>query len=186
MKEPVRNASGADTGRKPMPSPLPAASSPAKRQAAAILEVLAGVLRPAEAAKLLETSLPRYYLWEKRALAGLLAACEPAPRGPRNDAARQIAALQRENRRLQRQCDRQQALVRAAERALGLSRLAPVKSPGKAKAESSAGSGTARKRVRRPTIRALKASQALRCEVQAEASLLVPEAAGTNTVAAST
>jgi hypothetical protein len=186
MKESVRNDSGNRSGRKPVRFPLPAASSPAKRQAAAILEVLAGVLRPAEAAKLLETSLPRYYLWEKRALAGLLAACEPAPRGPRNDAARQIATLQRENRRLQRECDRQQALVRAAERALGLARPAPVKSSGKAKAESSAGSGKSRKRVRRPTVRALKASQALRCEAQAEASPVVPQAEEVSSVAAGT
>ncbi len=186
MKEPVKNASGSPHGRKPVRSPFPAASSPAKRQAATILEVLAGMLRPAEAAKLLETSLPRYYLWEKRALAGLLSACEPAPRGPRNDAARKIAALERENRRLQRECDRQQALVRAAERALGLTRPAPVKSSGKAKADSSAGSGKSRKRVRRPTIRALKASQTLRCEAQAEASPVVPEAEGTSAVAAGT
>jgi hypothetical protein len=148
--------------------------------------VLAGVLRPAEAAKLLETSLPRYYLWEKRALAGLLAACEPVPRGPRNDAARQIATLERENRRLQRECDRQQALVRAAERALGLARLPQVKSSGKAKAESTAGSGKSRKRIRRPTVRALKASQTLRCEVRAEESQAVPEAAGMNSASAST
>jgi hypothetical protein len=182
MKEPVNNASGSNGGRKSVRSPLPAASSPAKRQAAAILEVLAGVLRPAEAAKLLETSLPRYYLWEKRALAGLLAACEPAPRGPRNDAARQIAALERENRRLQRECDRQQALVRAAERALGLARLTQVKS--KANAEASA--GKSRKRLRRPTVRALKASQALRCEVRTEETQVVPAAGGTNSAAAST
>jgi hypothetical protein len=185
MKEPVQNAGGAGAGRKPVRLPPPEVSSPAKRQAAAILEVLAGVLRPAEAAKLLETSLPRYYLWEKRALAGLLAACEPAPRGPRNDAARQIAALERENRRLQRECDRQQALVRAAERVLGLARLPQVKSSRK-KAETPASSGKSRRRVRRPTVRALKASQTLRCEAQAEQTQAVPETGGTSAVAAST
>jgi hypothetical protein len=178
MNESVKNA------RKPVRLPLPSVSSPAKRQAAAILEVLAGVLRPAEAAELLKTSLPRYYLWEKRALAGLLAACEPAPRGPRNDAARQIAALERENRRLQRECDRQQALVRAAERALGLARPAQVKSAGKA--ASPTGSGKSRKRVRRPMVRALKASQTLRSEVQVEESQAASEAAGTTSATAST
>jgi hypothetical protein len=63
MKETSKTASTASIRRKPSGAPLPAASSPAKRQAAAILEVLAGVLRPAEAAQLLGTSLPRYYLW---------------------------------------------------------------------------------------------------------------------------
>jgi hypothetical protein len=176
VKDPVKSAADAGSERQPVRPPLPGASASAKRQAAAILEVLAGMLRPAEAAALLETSLPRYYLWEKRALAGLLAACEPAPRGPRNDATRRIAVLERENRRLQRECDRQQALVRAAERALGLVRLAQVKSSAKTKAGSPAGGGKPRKRARRPTVRALKASQALRCEVQTEASSAVPEA----------
>jgi len=186
MKEPGKNGGSAGAERKPLRSPPPAASSPAKRQAAAILEVLAGVLRPAEAATLLETSLPRYYLWEKRALAGLLAACEPAQRGPRNDAARQIAVLERENRRLQRECDRQQALVRAAERALGLARVTQVKSAGKANAEARAGNGKSRKRLRRPTVRALKASQALRCEVGAEEAHVVPAVGETNSAAANT
>jgi len=149
MKTSSKTAGSASTRRRPVGSPLPAASSLAKRQAAAILEVLAGVLRPAEAAQLLETSLPRYYLWEKRALAGLLAACEPAPRGPRLDASRQMAALERENRRLKRECDRQQALVRAAERALGLARPSLVKTPAKQK-EEAAGSHGKRRRARRP------------------------------------
>jgi hypothetical protein len=94
MKENSKIACSASARRKAAAVPLHAASSPAKRQAAAILEVLAGVLRPAEAAELLETSLPRYYLWEKRALVGLLAACEPTPRGPRVDASRQMTCCQ--------------------------------------------------------------------------------------------
>ena len=174
MKETSKTACGAGMRQKPLASVLAAVSSPAKRQAAAILEVLAGVLRPAEAAQLLETSLPRYYLWEKRALAGLLAACEPAPRGPRIDASRQLAALERENRRLQRECGRQQALVRAAERALGLARLSLVKSAAKPKEEPQGGKGK-RRRVRRPTVRALKASQTLRREAAVEVSPSVLE-----------
>jgi hypothetical protein len=155
--------------QKATATPLPTASSPAKRQAAAILEVLAGEVRPAEAAQLLQITLPRYYLWEKRALAGLLAACEPAPRGPRSDASRQLAALERENRRLRRECDRQQALVRAAERALGLARLSLAKPSAKSK-EESPGSNGKRRRVRRPTVRALKTSQTLRREAAVESS----------------
>jgi hypothetical protein len=184
MRESSKTAGGASMRRKPAGSPLPPASSPAKRQAAAILEVLAGVLRPAEAAKLLETSLPRYYLWEKRALAGLLAACEPAPRGPRLDVARQIATLQRENRRLQRECARQQALVRAAERGLGLARLSLLKSPAKQQ-EEPPGSNGKRRRARRPTVRALKASQRLRSEAAAEVPSSVSEVGATSSATGS-
>src|SRR5262245_12040798 len=90
------------------PTPRGGASPQARRQAAAILEVLAGIRRPSEAAQVLGTSLPRYYQLEQRALAGLVSACEPAPRGPRQDASRQVARLEREKQRLQRECDRQQ------------------------------------------------------------------------------
>ena len=61
---------------------LNANSAETKRLATAILEVLAGVRSPADAAKTLEISLPRYYLLEQRALAGLLAACEVRTKGP--------------------------------------------------------------------------------------------------------
>jgi hypothetical protein len=151
------------TASRPGGLPLSSASAQARRQAAAILEVLAGVLRPAEAAQTLGISLARYYLWERRALLGLLAACEPAPRGPRADQARRIAALERENRRLQRECDRQQALVRAAERALGLSRPGMAKGAKRAE-ETSAAKGARGRRSRRPTVRALKAARSLRAE----------------------
>ena len=52
-------------------------SRQAQRWAAVILEVLAGVRTPADAAAWLAISVPRYYLWEQRALEGLVAACEP-------------------------------------------------------------------------------------------------------------
>lgn len=146
-------------------STLPLSGTPeARRQAAVILEVLAGVLRPAEAAQVLSTSLPRYYLLERRALTALLAACEPLPRGPRVDLARQLAALERENRRLRRECDRQQALVRVAERTLGLTRPSlPKAAKGKA---GPGANGQPRRRQRRPTVRALKMVQALRAATE--------------------
>lgn len=115
--------------RQAYPAPAAGASSQARRQAAMILEVLAGVRRPSEAAQVLEISLPRYYQLEQRALAGLVAACEPAPRGPRVDLTRRIKGLEREKGRLQRECDRQQALVRAAQRTLGLT-LPSAAAPG--------------------------------------------------------
>ena len=134
-KPPRSTAQPAALGARQRGPAPPSGTSPARRQAAAILEVLAGVRRPSEAAQALGTSLPRYYQLERRALTGLLSACEPAPRGPRVDLARQLAALERENRRLQRECDRQQALVRMAERSLGLTAPSAVKPPAKGKEE---------------------------------------------------
>jgi hypothetical protein len=144
-------------------SPFPG-SSQARRQAAAILEVLAGELRPSEAAQALEVSLPRYYQLERRALTGLLGACEPPERGPRMDMNRRIAALERDNRRLERERDRQQALVRAAERSLGLALPTATRSSAKEKQPLQGSNGARRKRLRRPTVRALKAARTLRVE----------------------
>jgi hypothetical protein len=142
--------------------------------AAAILEVLAGVRRPSEAAVVLATSLPRYYQLEQRALAGLLAACEPVPRGRQQDASRRVTVLERENRRLKRECDRQQALVRATQRALGLATPAAAKpSSGKPTSqgaeEKAGGSSGKRRRTRRPTVRALKAARSLQAQEEAAA-----------------
>ena len=146
--------------RRRGPTP-PSGSSPARRQAAVILEVLAGVRRPSEAAQVLSTSLPRYYQLERRALLGLVAACEPAPRGPRQDVARQLGALERENRRLKRECDRQQALVRMAQRSLGLPPPAVLKPASQGKEDSKNGTAK-RRRQRRPSVRALQVVQSLR------------------------
>jgi hypothetical protein len=84
----------------------------------------------------------------------MLSACEPAPRGPRVDLARQLAALERENRRLKRECDRQQALVRMAERSLGLTAPAAVKPPAKGKEDMK--NGGTKRRQRRASVRALQ------------------------------
>src|SRR5262245_43688431 len=163
-------------GKRPgtAPTPKEGASAKARRQAAAILEVLAGVRRPSEAAQVLGTSLPRYYQLEQRALAGLVAACEPAPRGPRQDLQRQLARLEREKQRLARECDRQHALVRVAQRSLGLTLLA-VK-PGKEQEAASDGTPSKRRRNRQPSVRALKAARALQREAGAEEATVVDSA----------
>ena len=152
------------------PTPRGGASEQARRQAAAILEVLAGVRRPSEAAQALGTSLPRYYQLEQRALVGLVSACEPAPRGPRHNHARQLAKLEREKQRLQRECDRQQALVRVAQRSLGLAPPA-AKPPGKTSAAATEEGAGKRRRNRRPAVRALRAARALAKEVPATESI---------------
>jgi hypothetical protein len=96
------------------------ASSHARRVAAAILEVLAGMRTPAEAATVLELCLPRYYQLEAQALRGLLAACEPRGPGRAVSVETEQARLAQENQRLQRELLRQQALTRAAQRTVGL------------------------------------------------------------------
>lgn len=52
------------------------ASREAQRCAAVILEVLAGARMPVDAAAALGISPPRYYLWEQRALEGLVRASQ--------------------------------------------------------------------------------------------------------------
>ena len=178
MNEPVKKSP--QRARRNSCQPLHAGtSSPARRQAAVILEVLAGVRRPSDAAQALGISVPRYYQVERRALMGLVAACEPAPRGPRREHARRIAALEREKLRLQRECDRQQALVRAAQRSLGLAPPSAVRPPAKDPEGKKAGGLAKRRRNRRPMIRALQAARSL----QAEASAPVVEP-GTATLVA--
>src|SRR6516164_6403780 len=90
----------------------------AKRLAAAILEVLAGARTPTEAATALELSVPRYYQLEAQALRGLLAACEPKPKGRMRVEKTEAETLSKENQRLQRELTKHQALARAAQRAV--------------------------------------------------------------------
>jgi hypothetical protein len=128
----------------------------ARRTAAAILEVLAGVRTPAEAATALGLALPRYYQMETQALRGLVAACAPRPKGRQRSVASEVAALKRETERLRREAARHQALARAAQRAVGLAPPAPVKAAGK-------------KTRRRGVARALRVATVLRQEKEAEA-----------------
>ena len=74
----------------------------ARRLAAAILEVLAGARTPTEAAQALGLSLPRYYQLESRALRGLVATCEPRPKGRQRSVESEVAGLKREIERWRR------------------------------------------------------------------------------------
>jgi hypothetical protein len=134
------------------------ASAEARKRTAAILEVLAGTRTPTAAAEALGVSLPRYYLLEVQALHGMLVACEPRTIGRTASPESALAALRRECEQLRRDCARQQALVRAAQRTIGL----PPPTP--AKAESN---GKKRRR-RRPTARALRAVARLQPTAAAE------------------
>lgn len=130
----------------------------AKRVAAAILEVLGGIRLPSDAATALGVSLPRYYQLETRALNGLVGACEPRPIGRVRSVESELASAQREIDILKRDCSRQQALVRLAQRTVGLSPPQPSKP----------GPKGMRKR-RSPTVRALKAVAVLNSQTSGEA-----------------
>lgn len=128
------------------------ADEDARKLCAVILEVLAGGRTPTEAAALLGVSPPRYYALEARALGGLLRACERKPKGRTRTPEREVVKLHGELKRLEGQCARLQALLRASQRAVGLAPPRPPKSK-----ETASG----RKRRRRPVVRALRAAKAL-------------------------
>lgn len=150
---------------------VPDGSREAKRVAAAVLEVLAGASSPATAAAALGVSLPRYYLLEQRAIAGLVAACEPRSGGRSLAPDRQLDVLQKQIDRLQRECTRNQTLLRVAQRTIGL--VPPAQSHAKSKGSAKS------KRTRRPTARALVAARNLRAD-QPDAAPLADGAAPTN------
>jgi len=159
------------SGRAKRPEPM---SREAQRMATAILEVLAGVRTPAAAATALGITVPRYYVWEQRALAGMVAACEPQAAGGTSPRWR-IAMLEKEVARLRQQCARQEALARAAQRTIGLAPAPVFKPAAKAGAKTAAHHGDKpagkRPRKRRPAARALKAAAALRAAPVADAPL---------------
>jgi hypothetical protein len=102
----------------------------------------------------LAISLTRYYIIESRALQGLIAACEPRPRGKVRTPASELAALRQECEQLRRQAARQQALLRVTERSIGLTSAA---APTSSKSENK----SRKKRPRKPKARALLAAAVL-------------------------
>ncbi len=130
--------------------PLPV-SDLARTSAAVVLEVLAGIRGTSAAAHALGVSAMRYYQLEKRAVEGLVAACEPRPIG-RQPGSSDDGRLQKECDRLKQDVSRHQALLRSAQRALGV-----------APAPSVVGKPESGKRMKRkPTVRALSIVSRLR------------------------
>jgi hypothetical protein len=129
-------------------------SSEANRYAVVILEVLAGARTPMDASQALGITLPRYYQLETRALQGLVAALEPRPRVRQPSPEGRIAGLEKLLQEARREGLRQQALVRAAQRSLG------IRPPSVVEAKANGKDAPKRKR-RRPVVRALKAAQTL-------------------------
>lgn len=149
-------------------------SGEANRLAVAILEVLAGMRTPADAAGALGISLPRYYQLETRAIEGLVAACEPRPKGKQPSLEKRVAELQQALEQAHRESARQQALVRTAHRQLGLKAPPQDKPNGEERPRSG-------RRKKQPTVRALKAARVLREKVgQPAAGQVEPIAAEGN------
>jgi len=131
----------------------------ARRRAACVLEVLAGVRSPEEAATTLEVQLGTYFQIEERALRGLLSACGPQARGRAPDVGKALEESRRRVNELELEVQRQQALLRSAQRTAGL--LAEAKpSPSSARVKSVTTRSDARG-GRRPKARALRAVAAL-------------------------
>ena len=167
-QKPVAAASGGDAPQQAKPARRKSVaqgrqkgSPEARRTAAALLEVLGGERKPADAASALGISLMRYYVVESRALEGLIAACEARPAGHPVDPDRTVARLTRELEQLRHTAARYQAMARAAHRALG---IVPVR-PAVAKPDAK---GVKRRR-RATTVRALKAARELRRSASAGA-----------------
>jgi len=151
------------------------ATHEAQRLAAAILEVLAGVRTPGQAAEALGMSQARYFQIETRAMQALVAGCEPRPRGPGRSADQELAALKRQHERLQRELGRQQTLVRLAQRNIGLA-------PPKPAAGKPNGKDKGKKRRRRPVVRALRAAEVLQQRSQETRSQEAASAAATSPI----
>lgn len=158
MNEPTPLGDGVAAKKRRRGMAIPSGGREASRLAACVLEVLAGLRTPAEAAQELGVSLPRYYQLEQRALQGLVAACTPARRGRTMSPESENARLRRDNERLTRECQRQQALVRLARQAAGLTN--PVAKPGKESV-----SGSRKRRVRR-IVRGQEAARRLRQQAE--------------------
>jgi hypothetical protein len=143
------------------------AGQEAQRMAAAILDVLAGVRTTAQAAEALGVSQPRYFQVEARALQALVDSCSPRPRGRGRNADKELAALRRQLERLQQEVNRQQTLLRLAQRTIGLPppKAAPARPAGKGK-----------RRSRRPVVRALRAAEALHRRSQEAGGAAQPSA----------
>ena len=132
----------------------PTGSREAMRSAAAILEVLAGTASPSQAAQALSISTPRYFVLESRAIAALVAGCEPRPRGYVKTTEKELETLRKQHTKLQSECARYQALARVARRSAGVT-LPTKKTKG---------------RTRKPVVRALRLAKGLKAVVKQQQS----------------
>jgi hypothetical protein len=127
-------------------------SPQARRQAACILEVLAGLRTPEQAAQTLAVSLQTYYHVEARAMRGLIHGCTRTPPGRTMLLLKQVRGLELRCATLENQLGRYQALLRNAQRG-----LLPPPPPTTTKTDAQAKTnGEGRRRKHRPVVRALR------------------------------
>ena len=119
-----------------------------RKQAACILEVLAGLRTPDQAAISLAVSLPTYYNLETRALRGLILGCAPAPPGRSMVLSKKLQGAEQRCAELEKQVQRHQALLRSAQRSMGLL-TAPEPPP------------AGKRKTKKPAIRALRVIESL-------------------------
>ena len=124
-------------------------SRDAKRIAAVILEVLAGARTTKQAAEALGYSVNHFYKLESDALAGLVRACEPRPKGKRVTPEGRIAKLEHALAQAERERARYQALHRVTQQSVGVKKAPPP----------SAGPG--KRKPKKPVVRALRAAKRL-------------------------
>lgn len=120
----------------------------ARKQAAGVLEVLAGLRTPEQAAEALEISLPTYFNLETRALRGLLFACTANPPGRQQAVGKKLRDAEARITQLESQVQRHQALLRVARQSVGLPAAAREMAAGK-------------HRRKKPAVRALRAIRLL-------------------------
>jgi len=136
----------------------PRVSPEGKRRAAVVLEVLAGLRTPLQAAEALSLSLPGFYQLEDRATRHLQLGRESQPRGRKATGESKAAALVKEVKRLQQEVGRYQTLLRLTQRTAGV----PPATPAKAAA--------GHKRKHKPRVRALRRAEQLRAEADEPAA----------------
>src|SRR5262245_20363991 len=109
-----------------------AADADARRRAACVLEVLAGLRSPEEAACALSVEVGTYHQIEGRALRGLLQGCMPGRHGRQADLSKRLEEAERRCAELAGELQRHQALLRSAQRTAGLLAAArpPAPAPG--------------------------------------------------------
>ena len=129
--------------KQPAGSKALTGSEEARRKAAVFLEAIAGLRSTQSASDELGIALVRYYVLEARMLQAMIDALEPKARGRKRSLDVQLERLRADNRRLEREVLRLQALYRVTQRAVGVQDA----KPGKVTAKGAAAKKT--RRVRR-------------------------------------
>jgi len=151
--------------RQPMRATL-VGSMEAKKLSALMLESLAGVRTPTDAAQQAGISAQRFYLLETRALQGIVRSLEPRRKGRQKGAEQLLAEALKEKDRLVRDLARTQALLRSAHRVIGVQPVTSSEKPGKIEGKG--------KRKKRPSPRAVKAVAVLRASEEPRAEGATP------------